>query len=80
MRKPADVKARAAKLKRRPASSGRIAPAKGVSRPAGPASALDRLDAWLEAKKIEKAKIGGFDVDGVWRGKYVSLEKLRSCA
>ena len=23
---------------------------------------------------------GGFDVDGVWRGKYVSLEKLRSAA
>jgi glutamine synthetase len=36
------------------------------------------LDGWLAAKGIAKAKIGGFDVDGVWRGKYVSLEKLRS--
>src|SRR6267143_3146050 len=32
----------------------------------------------LEAKGITRAKVGGFDVDGVLRGKYVSLEKLRS--
>jgi len=32
----------------------------------------------LEDRGITKAKIGGFDVDGVLRGKYVSLEKLKS--
>lgn len=32
----------------------------------------------LEAEGIARAKIGGFDVDGVLRGKYVSLDKLRS--
>jgi glutamine synthetase len=32
----------------------------------------------LEARGIRRAKIGGFDVDGVLRGKYVSLDKLRS--
>lgn len=32
----------------------------------------------LESKGIDKIKIGGFDVDGVLRGKYVSLAKLRS--
>jgi glutamine synthetase len=32
----------------------------------------------LTAKGINKAKIGGFDVDGVLRGKYVSLDKLKS--
>jgi glutamine synthetase len=80
MRKAADVKAQAAKLKRGSATSSRVA-----ARRSGPGArpvpdALDRLDAWLEEKKIAKAKIGGFDVDGVWRGKYVSLEKLRSAA
>ncbi|UQA56639.1 glutamine synthetase family protein [Polyangium aurulentum] len=38
----------------------------------------DGLFADLEARGIQRAKIGGFDVDGVLRGKYVSLEKLRS--
>jgi glutamine synthetase len=80
MRKPLDVKAQAAKLKRGPPSGGRVAPARSAARPARQAGAPDRLEAWLAAKKIAKAKIGGFDVDGVWRGKYVSLEKLRSCA
>jgi glutamine synthetase len=32
----------------------------------------------LEARGIRRAKIGGFDIDGVLRGKYVSVEKLRS--
>lgn len=32
----------------------------------------------LERRGITRAKIGGFDLDGVLRGKYVSLEKLRS--
>ncbi len=32
----------------------------------------------LEARGIKRVKIGGFDVDGLLRGKYVSLDKLRS--
>jgi glutamine synthetase len=32
----------------------------------------------LEARKIKHVKLGGFDVDGVLRGKYVSLEKFFS--
>jgi glutamine synthetase len=32
----------------------------------------------LEDRGITKAKIGGFDVDGVLRGKYVSMDKLKS--
>lgn len=32
----------------------------------------------LEERGVTRAKIGGFDVDGVLRGKYVSMEKLRS--
>jgi glutamine synthetase len=79
MRKVAAVKARAAKLRRGSAAGGRVAPRRSAAR-AAPAGALDRLDAWLAEKKIANAKIGGFDVDGVWRGKYVSLEKLRSAA
>jgi glutamine synthetase len=32
----------------------------------------------LEQRAITKAKIGGFDIDGVLRGKYVSIDKLKS--
>src|ERR1041384_6881000 len=32
----------------------------------------------LRGKGIDRAKIGGFDLDGVLRGKYVSLDKLES--
>ena len=32
----------------------------------------------LTREGIDKIKIGGFDVDGVLRGKYVSIDKLRS--
>jgi glutamine synthetase len=32
----------------------------------------------LDREGVRWAKIGGFDIDGVLRGKYVSLEKLRS--
>jgi glutamine synthetase len=32
----------------------------------------------LEGQGVTRAKIGGFDLDGVLRGKYVSLDKLRS--
>jgi glutamine synthetase len=32
----------------------------------------------LRGREIDRAKIGGFDIDGVLRGKYVSLDKLES--
>ena len=47
-------------------------------RPAAPDDGVAALRGWLEARRIAKAKIGAFDVDGVWRGKYVSTEKLLS--
>ena len=34
----------------------------------------------FEERKIKKVKVGGFDVDGVLRGKYVSLDKFWSIA
>jgi glutamine synthetase len=36
------------------------------------------LIAELEQRGLRRVKVGGFDVDGVLRGKYMSLEKLRS--
>jgi glutamine synthetase len=41
---------------------------------AGPDEILDRI----AARGATRCKIGGFDVDGVLRGKYVSLDKLAS--
>src|ERR1700733_3730498 len=40
--------------------------------------AAQKLIADLEKRGITRAKIGGFDIDGVLRGKYVSLDKLKS--
>ncbi|MGK4004584.1 glutamine synthetase family protein [Sorangium sp. So ce1036] len=42
------------------------------------ASTSEKLVSDLEARGITRAKIGGFDIDGILRGKYVSLEKLKS--
>jgi glutamine synthetase len=39
---------------------------------------VQTLLADLEARGVTRAKIGGFDVDGILRGKYVSMEKLKS--
>jgi glutamine synthetase len=41
---------------------------------------LDRLRLLFDERKVTKVKIGGFDVDGVLRGKYVSLDKFFSAA
>jgi glutamine synthetase len=41
-------------------------------------SSHHKLLADLEARGVTRAKIGGFDVDGVLRGKYVSLDKLKT--
>jgi glutamine synthetase len=39
---------------------------------------IAKLKAEIESRGIKRAKIGGFDVDGVLRGKYVALDKLYS--
>ncbi len=41
---------------------------------------LDGLRLEFEKRKVSKVKIGGFDVDGILRGKYVSLDKFWSAA
>ena len=41
-------------------------------------SSPEKLVAELSARGVARAKIGGFDIDGVLRGKYVSLDKLKS--
>jgi len=41
-------------------------------------ASYDELMAELEGRGVRRAKIGAFDVDGILRGKYVSLEKLAS--
>jgi glutamine synthetase len=69
MRKMSEVKPRAGRVRRvqrRPAARAR--------------GHVDRLKAWFAEKGVTKAKIGGFDIDGVWRGKYVSREKFFSAA
>lgn len=37
----------------------------------------NELESWLTQEKIERAQIGGVDIDGVWRCKQISREKLR---
>ncbi|MFL5319188.1 MAG: glutamine synthetase family protein, partial [Myxococcaceae bacterium] len=41
---------------------------------------LDELKRWFEEKGVRKVKVGGFDIDGILRGKYISLEKFFSAA
>ncbi|HEY8207927.1 MAG TPA: glutamine synthetase family protein [Myxococcaceae bacterium] len=41
---------------------------------------LAATERWLAERSIKKVKVGAVDVDGVWRGKYVSLEKFFSAA
>ncbi|HEX8822859.1 MAG TPA: glutamine synthetase family protein [Archangium sp.] len=41
-------------------------------------SGTDVLLKWFEEKGVRQVKIGAVDVDGVWRGKYVSVEKFIS--
>jgi glutamine synthetase len=43
-----------------------------------PSATHQKLLADLESRGVTRAKVGAFDLDGVLRGKYVSLEKLRS--
>ena len=41
---------------------------------------LDEIKKLFATHRIEKVKLGGFDVDGVLRGKYISPEKFWSAA
>ena len=41
-------------------------------------SIIDRIRERFERDEIRRVKIGGFDVDGILRGKYVSLDKFWS--
>jgi glutamine synthetase len=42
--------------------------------------ALDEINQLFATHHIAKIKLGGFDVDGVLRGKYISLDKFSSAA
>ncbi len=44
------------------------------------ATGIEELKRWFLEKGIKKAKVGAFDVDGVFRGKYISTEKFFSAA
>jgi glutamine synthetase len=65
-----------------PQPAGRLARTKdkdrGNVRPLREPSDMDVLQKWLEENGVRQVKIGGVDVDGVWRGKYVSVEKFLS--
>lgn len=66
--KPRQETKKGAAARGRAASSRRELGAEAV------AAVIERL----EREGVHAAKIGGFDIDGVLRGKYVSLAKLRS--
>jgi glutamine synthetase len=59
------------KKKARPRASKRPRPS-----PKAP-SETDLVES-LQARGFDRAKVGGFDIDGILRGKYISLTKLRS--
>ena len=41
-------------------------------------STAERVRAAFEEHQIKRVKVGGFDVDGILRGKYISVEKFWS--
>ncbi len=73
-------------LEERPGARRRTAPPSSsarearlpVERVAGSTPAA--IERELEARGIRQVKLGGFDIDGIFRGKYVSREKFRSAA
>ena len=67
--------ARRAKAKEEGAAVRR---SRGGTRTSAEKTLADSVIAKLEAEGVKEAKIGGFDIDGILRGKYVSLSKLRS--
>jgi glutamine synthetase len=55
-------------------------PARRAAAAAQGGSQLDGVRRWLEEKGVRQVKVGAVDIDGVWRGKYISLEKFYSSA
>src|SRR6476620_12289826 len=49
-----------------------------IRSPEGAVMDKAQLQQAFEARGIRRVKVGGFDTDGVLRGKYISLEKLWS--
>lgn len=41
---------------------------------------VEQIEARMREDGIQKVKLGGFDIDGILRGKYISLEKFASAA
>ncbi|HZI11562.1 MAG TPA: glutamine synthetase family protein [Myxococcus sp.] len=66
-------------MARRAARTKEREPARGGNAPRD-ASGTDTLRRWLDEKGVKKVKVAGIDIDGVWRGKYISLEKFLSAA
>src|SRR5512138_2908915 len=79
MRKMIELKPAVARVRAAAAPRARVVRA-GRATPAEPGDGVSRLRSFLERTRVTRAKIGAFDVDGVLRGKYVSLEKLLSAA
>ncbi|HEX4804020.1 MAG TPA: glutamine synthetase family protein [Myxococcaceae bacterium] len=69
-------------LRKRSMASGRAARTQGSATRSRKTAVADAqtLERWFADKGIRQAKVGGVDIDGVWRGKYISLEKFRSAA
>ncbi|WP_373044148.1 glutamine synthetase family protein [Vulgatibacter sp.] len=62
------------------ARSGRVRTQKTEPRVRQETRDLEALRREFAQRKITTVKLGGFDVDGIFRGKYVSLEKFFSAA
>jgi glutamine synthetase len=74
------AKAAQAKVRHVPVTRARTVRAARRGRAPAAVDGVEALRGWLEERQVEKAKLGAFDVDGVFRGKYVSVEKLLSAA
>jgi glutamine synthetase len=64
------------------ARSGRVTRAPRVATPRArqQADSLGSIRRWLQERAVTQVKIAGVDLDGVLRGKYVSLDKFLSAA
>jgi glutamine synthetase len=58
----------------------RRSPAAREAKAAPEPDGLSGLRRELALQKVTRIKVGGFDLDGVFRGKYVSMEKFQSSA
>lgn len=64
---------------RRARAKERGSPVRGGAVPRD-SGGTDTLKRWLDENGVKKVKVGAVDIDGVWRGKYISLEKFLSAA